>query len=116
LHFQFPRNHANFKSFVGLLNVLCSALGPLLAVLVFRCYTGRDVNLQSLKDLGLVTLGYCLVNAMMHHLVWTWFDPAQLIAPQQVWWMMLGDFNGALIGAYALKWTATRFNIGRSLH
>jgi hypothetical protein len=52
----------------------------------------------------------------MHHLVWTWFDPAQLITPQQVWWMMLGDFNGALIGAYALKWTATRFNIGRSLH
>jgi hypothetical protein len=26
--------------------------------------------------------------------------------------MMLGDFNGALIGAYALKWTASRFNIG----
>jgi hypothetical protein len=99
-------------SFVGLLNVLCSASGPLLAVMVFRFYTGRDLNLKSLKDLGLVTLGYCLVNAMMHHLVWTWFDPAQLIAPQQVWWMMLGDFNGALIGAYALKWTATRFNLG----
>jgi hypothetical protein len=57
-----------------------------------------------------------LVNAMTHRLVWTLFDPAQLIAPQQVWRMMLGDLNGALIGAYALKWTATRFNIGRSLH
>ena len=85
------------------LNVLCSASRPLLAVVVFRCYTGRDVNLKSLKDFGLVTLGYCLVNEMVHHLVWTWFDPAQLITPQQVWWMMLGDFNGALIGAYALK-------------
>ncbi len=100
------------QSFVSLLNVLCSASGPLLAVLVFRFYTGRDVSLLSLKDLGIVTLGYCLANAMVHHLVWTIFDPEQLVAPQQLLWMMLGDFNGALIGAYALKWTAMRFDIG----
>lgn len=99
-------------SFVGLLNVLCSASGPLLALMVFRFYTGRDVSLLSLKDLGLVTLGYCLANAIIHHLIWTLFDPGQLVAPQQLLWMMLGDFNGALIGAYALKWAATRFNIG----
>ena len=100
------------RSVVGLLNVLCSASGPLLAVLIFRFYTGREVSLLSLKDLGIVTLGYCLANAIVHHLVWTLFDPEQLIAPQQLLWMMLGDFNGALIGAYALKWVATRFNIG----
>lgn len=99
-------------SFVDLMNVLCSASGPLLAVMAFRYYTGRDVSLQSLKDLGTVTLGYCVVNALVHHLVWSQFDAAQLVAPQQLLWMMLGDFNGALIGAYALKWTATRFNIG----
>jgi len=102
----------NDQSLVSLLNVFCSSSGPLLAVLVFRIYTGREVSLLSLKDLGVVTLGYCLANAMVHHLVWTLFDPAQLVAPQQVLWMMLGDFNGALIGAYALKWTAMRFNIG----
>ncbi|MEY3872107.1 MAG: hypothetical protein RLZZ296_1102 [Pseudomonadota bacterium] len=102
----------NDQSYVGLLNVLCSASGPLLAVLGFRIYTGREVSLLSLKDLGIVTLGYCLANAVVHHLVWTLFDPEQLVAPQQLLWMMLGDFNGALIGAYVLKWTATRFNIG----
>ncbi len=99
-------------SMVGFLNVLCSAAGPLLAVFVFRFYTGRDVRLQSLKDIGFVTLGYCMANAIVHHLVWMLFDPLQLVVPQQLLWMMLGDFNGALIGAYALKWTATRFNIG----
>jgi hypothetical protein len=30
--------------------------------------------------------------------------------------MMLGDFHGALIGAYALKCSVTRFNIGWSHH
>jgi len=99
-------------SLIGFLNVLCSAAGPLLAVLVFRFYTGRDVRLLSLKDLGTVTIGYCIANAIVHHLVWMLFDPRQLVAPHQLLWMMLGDFNGALIGAYALKWAATRFNIG----
>ena len=102
----------NDHSVVGFLNVLCSAIGPLLAVLVFRFYTGREVSLLSLKDLGIVTLGYCLANAIVHHVVWTLFDPQQLVAPQQLLWMMLGDFNGVLIGAYALKWAALRFNIG----
>lgn len=104
----------NDHTFVSLLNVLCSVSGPLIALMVFRYYSGRDVSLQSLKDLGLVTLGYCLANALVHHLVWTVFDAAQLVSWQQVGWMVLGDFNGALIGAYALKWTATRFNIGGS--
>lgn len=104
----------NDQSVVGLLNVLCSASGPLLAVIVFRRCSGQDVNLRSLKDLGLVTFGYCLISTVLHHLVWTLFAPALLGMPQQLLWMMLGDFNGALIGAYALKWTATRFNLGRS--
>jgi hypothetical protein len=102
----------NIHSVAGLLNVLCSASGPLLAVMAFQYLTGRDVSLQSLQDLGFVTLGYCVLNAIVHHLVWTLFDPAQLVAPQQLLWMMLGDFNGALIGAYALKWVAARFDIG----
>jgi hypothetical protein len=87
--------------------------GPLLAVMAFRYFNGRDVSLQSLKDLGIVTLGYCAVNAIAHHhLVWSQFDAVQWVAPQQLLWMMLGDFNGALIGAYGLKWVATRFNFG----
>ena len=99
-------------SVVGFMNVLCSASGPLLAVILFRFYTGRDVNLLSLKDLAIVTLGYCLANALVHHVVWMIFDPVQLVSSHQLLWMMLGDFNGALIGAYVLKWTASYFNIG----
>jgi hypothetical protein len=102
----------NDHSVVGFMNVLCSASGPLLAVIIFRFYTGRDVSLLSLKDVGVVTLGYCMANAIVHHIVWTLFDPVQLVSPQQLLWMMLGDFNGALIGAYVLKWTASYFNIG----
>jgi hypothetical protein len=99
------------SSVVGFLSVLCSASGPLLAVWMFRFYTGRDVSLLSLKELGIVILLYSLLNALLHHLVWTLLDPAQLVRPQQFLWMMLGDFNGALIGAYALKWAAGRFNM-----
>jgi hypothetical protein len=97
---------------IGFLNVLCSASGPLIAVWFFRFYAGREVNLLALKEVGIVTLGYCMANAIVHHAVWSFFDPNQLVAPQQLLWMMLGDFNGALIGAYCLKWTAKRFEIG----
>ena len=100
-------------SVVGFINVLCSASGPLLAVLVFRFYTGRDASLLSLKDLGIVAIGYCIANAFAHHLAWMLLDPHLIVNPLQMLGMMLGDFNGALIGAYCLKWTATRFNIGR---
>jgi len=49
-------------SVVGFINVLCSASGPLLAVLVFRFYTGRDASLLSLKDLGIVAIGHWLLH------------------------------------------------------
>jgi hypothetical protein len=98
---------------VGFMNVACSALGPLLALWLFERIHGRPVSLTSLKDLCLVTVVYCAANAGFHHLVWTIFDPRQLASPEMVVWMMLGDLNGALIGAYALKWLAGRFQFQR---
>jgi hypothetical protein len=56
---------------------------------------------------------YCAANAGVHHMVWTIYDPRQLALPEMVVWMMLGDLNGALIGAYALKWLAGRFQFQR---
>jgi hypothetical protein len=100
-------------SLIGFMNVACSASGPLLALWLFERVYGRPVSLTSLKDLGLVTVVYCAANAGVHHMVWTIFDPRQLATPEMVVWMMLGDLNGALIGAYALKWTASRFQIQR---
>ena len=97
---------------VGLLNVACSCSGPLIAVALFQLQTGRQVSLVSIKDLAGVTLVYCVANALVHHLMWTWFEPAQVLNPQQLGWMMVGDFTGAMIGAYGLKWLASRFKIG----
>lgn len=98
---------------IGLMNVACSASGPLLALWLFERMHGRPVSLTSLKDLSLVTVVYCAANAGVHHMVWTIFDPRQLASPEMVLWMMLGDLNGALIGAYALKWTVSRFQLQR---
>jgi hypothetical protein len=98
---------------IGFMNVACSASGPLLALWLFERIHGRPVSLICLKDLALVTVVYCAANAGVHHMVWTIFDPRQLASPEMVLWMMLGDLNGALIGAYALKWTVSRFQLQR---
>jgi hypothetical protein len=98
---------------IGFMNVACSASGPLLAIWWFERTHGRPVSLTSLKDLGWVTLVYCTANAGVHHMVWTIFDPRQLASPDLLVWMMLGDLNGALLGAYALKWAASRFQLQR---
>ena len=97
----------------GFMNVACSVSGPLIALWLFERIHGRPVRRTSLKDLALVTVVYCAANAGVHHMVWTIYDPRQLASPEMVLWMMLGDLNGALLGAYALKWTASRFPLQR---
>ena len=98
---------------VGFMNVASSASGPLLALWLFERIYARPVSLTSLKDLCLVTVVYCAANAGVHHMVWTLLDLGQMASPHTVVWMMLGDLNGALIGAYALKWSAGRFQTQR---
>jgi hypothetical protein len=89
---------------VALLNSLCSAGGPLLALSLFRLHAKRDVELTSLKDLTFLTLIYAIANAVLHHAMWSVLDPSKLVAPVQVLWMILGDILGALLGAYIMKW------------
>jgi len=96
--------HFNESSSVALLNSLCSAGGPLVALLVFRWHTGRNVELTSLKDLTLLTLIYAVSNAVLHHAMWSVIDRSKLQEPVQVLWMVLGDILGALLGAYIMKW------------
>lgn len=93
---------------LNLANVVCSSAGPLIAVLLFEHWHKRSVNLLSLKDLGQVTLIYCLANALVHHLAWALISPSHLRSPEQVLWMVIGDLLGTLAGAYLLKWTAGR--------
>lgn len=89
---------------LALLNTLCSAAGPLLALCLFQWQCRRPVELTSLKDLAWLTLIYAISNAVLHHAMWSVVDPAKLEAPQQVLWMVLGDVFGALLGAYIMKW------------
>ncbi len=98
-------------SFNELASVACSAAGPLIAVSLFHFYFRRPVSLLALQDLAIVTLAYCMSNSLVHHLMWSWVDPSQLVSSTQLFWMMVGDFNGALIGAYLLKWSAPRLGL-----
>jgi hypothetical protein len=93
----------------ALLNGLCSAGGPLVALCLFRWHVGRDVELTSLKDLTLLTLIYAIANAVLHHTAWSIVDPSQLQAPVQVVWMIAGDILGTLLGAYILRWGIFRY-------
>lgn len=89
-------------------NMLCSCASPLVAVLLFEHWRQRPINLMSLTDLGLVTLIYCLSNALLHHFAWALLAPQALGSPDQLAWMVLGDLAGTLMGAYLLKWIASQ--------
>ena len=103
-------------SLTGLANVFCSAAGPLLALWTFERFNGQAVKLTSLKDLSVVTVAYCVANALIHHAVWLAFDLKELGSGVQIFWMMVGDLNGALLGAYLLKWTVSRFGLPMPRH
>jgi hypothetical protein len=94
---------------LALLDVGCSAGGPLVALCLFKAGWRRDVDLSSLKDLTLLTLMYAPSNALLHHLMWSWLDPSRLTSPSQLLWMTLGDLLGALLGAYVLRWGVRRY-------
>lgn len=98
-------------NWIDVANIACSAAGPLIAVWLFHLYFQRGVNLLNLRDLAVVTLGYCVSNSLVHHLMWSLVSPAELISRTQLFWMMLGDLNGTLIGAYLLKWSAPRLGL-----
>jgi len=100
---------------VGLANIGVSASVAMLAVLLMQVLHGRRVALTRLSDLIQLALLYALLNAALHHLVWSWLDPSQLVQPAQLFYMMLGDLNGAVLGALVLRWVAQRTGLKRLL-
>jgi len=86
-----------------LLNVACSSAGPLIALIGFKIYWNRQVNLTSLQDLAALTLIYCVSNSVIHHVAWVLMGQSETFALTDVFWMFLGDLNGALLGAYLMK-------------
>lgn len=91
---------------VGILNVGVSACVAALAVFLMQVLLQRRLSLRKLSDLVQLALLYSLLNALSHHLLWSVLDPLQLIEWQQMLYMVIGDLNGALIGAWVLRWLA----------
>ena len=88
---------------VGLLNIACSSAGPLFALLCFKIYLKRQPEITSLRDLGSLTLLYCVSNSLIHHVTWVLIGESEAFELTTVFWMFLGDLNGALLGAYLMK-------------
>ena len=86
-----------------LLNVACSSAGPLIALIGFKIYWKRQVELTSLQGLATLTLLYCVCNSIIHHVAWVLVGQSQAFELTEVFWMFLGDLNGALLGAYLMK-------------
>jgi hypothetical protein len=89
---------------IGLFNVGISASVAALAVVLMQVLLQRRLSLRKLSDLIELAALDALLNALSHHLMWSILDPMQLIAWPQLLYMVIGDLNGALIGALALRW------------
>ena len=91
---------------MSVMNTSVSAGGAALAVWLMQILQGRRLSLSRLPDLLKLSLLYALLNALLHHLVWSLLDPAQLVATYQLLYMVIGDINGAILGALGLRWLA----------
>jgi hypothetical protein len=63
----------------------------------------RQPEITSLRDLGSLTLLYCVSNSLIHHVTWVLIGESEAFELTTVFWMFLGDLNGALLGAYLMK-------------
>ena len=91
---------------MSIFNTIVSAGGAALSVWLMQILQGRPLSLSRLPDLLKLSLFYALLNALLHHLLWSFLDPTQLVAPNQLFYMVVGDINGALVGALGLRWLA----------
>jgi hypothetical protein len=96
---------------LSLLNTTVSAGSAALTVWCMQVLQQRKLSLTRLSDLLQLALFNALLNALLHHLVWVVLDPHQLVSPNQLAYMMIGDLNGAIVGALALRWLATHTRI-----
>lgn len=86
-----------------LLNIGVSASAAALAVFCLQTALGRRLSVTRLLDLFGLAVLCAIISASFHHLLWAELDPSQLVNPLQLPYMMIGDINGALIGALVLR-------------
>lgn len=94
-----------------LLNISVSASAAAIAVVCMRILLGRRLSPTRLMDLFLLSILCAVISASLHHLLWSYLDASQLINPLQLPYMMIGDVNGALIGALLLRWVSRNSRI-----
>ncbi|MSQ56641.1 MAG: hypothetical protein EXR35_03720 [Limnohabitans sp.] len=85
-----------------LINVVASCSAALFALLMFQFIKERPVHITQIFDLITLAGIYALFNALFHHMAWAYTDPNQLISVAQLPIMEVGDFVGAILGAFIL--------------
>lgn len=93
--------------FISILNTVVSAGCAGLSLWLLQILQQRRLSITRLSDLMKLALVNAFMNSMLHHMVWALADPAQLVTPHQVTYMLLGDISGAIVGALILRWAAT---------
>ena len=88
---------------ISLFNMCVSAGVAAISLVLLQMLLRRRLSITRLGDLFKLSLLYALMNALMHHVLWTVVDPSQLLYPGQVFEMMLGDLFGAMLGAWLLR-------------
>ena len=91
---------------LSVLNTAISAGSAALAVWCMQIFQQRQLSLTRLSDLLQLALLNALLNPLLHHLLWLQLDHSQLTSPHQLIYMMIGDINGAIVGALGLRWLA----------
>ena len=79
-------------------NAVASAMGPVLALWLFKVLKERALQISRLSDLVQMCILYALLNALVHHGAWSYNQPDQLMSVQQMPIMVVGDLVGALLG------------------
>ena len=92
-------NDFDDKLLHNITNSLASALGPVLALGLFRLMKERAFQISRLSDLVQMCLLYALLNALLHHVAWSYNQPYQFLSPDQLPIMVIGDLTGAVLGA-----------------
>jgi hypothetical protein len=93
---------------MSMCNALVSSSSAAFAVWILSILQQRQLSITRLSDLFQLALLCSLLNALLHHAMWSVLDPAQLISPNQLAFMAIGDINGAIAGALLLRWLASR--------
>lgn len=100
---------------IGLANLCVSACVAAVSVLVLQLLLHRPLSVTRLADLLRLSVLYALLNALLHHAVWSVIDPTQLLYPIQILEMVVGDVNGVVLGALLLRWASSKIKLTQRL-